>query len=67
MGLVFNFNRYWIDDARRSLFFLYRITEKKKCKLNFDEGINGLTFTSSSGKIKNLMKDFRKYKEENRT
>jgi hypothetical protein len=65
MGFVHSNDQHWIDDARWSVFFHYRITEKKKCKLNFDEGINGLTFTSSSGKIKNLMKDFRKYKEVN--
>jgi hypothetical protein len=67
MGFVLSISQRWINDARWSVFFLYRITEKKKCKLNFDDGRSGLTFTSSSGKIKNLMKDFRKYKEENRT
>jgi hypothetical protein len=35
------------------------------CVLNFDDGKSGLTFTSSSGKMKNLMKDFRKFKEVN--
>ena len=35
------------------------------CVLTFDDGRSGLTFTSSSGKMKNLMKDLRKYKEAN--
>jgi hypothetical protein len=65
MGFVFNHHWRGIDEPCWSVFFVYRITEKKKCQLNFDDGRSDLTFTSSSGKIKNLMKDFRKYKEAN--
>ena len=35
------------------------------CFLKFGDGRSDLTFTSASGKIKNLMKDLRKYKEAN--
>jgi len=53
----------WIDQPT----FRMPLFSSDGCVLNFDDGRSGLTFTSSSGKIKNLMKDFRKYKEENRT
>ena len=45
--------------------FSMPIFSKDGCFLKFGDGRSDLTFTSSSGKIKNLMKDFRKYKEAN--
>ena len=45
--------------------FSMSLFSRDGCFLKFGDGRSDLTFTSASGKIKNLMKDLRKYKEAN--